>query len=159
MHEISTMTHHFIKLYIRSLMPQDFHENFGRAEDVPLSSHRSFCLWFCAIFLIIGLLHLYYDTSTVIWFTLALLFLAVGLARPSLAAPLNRGWQKLGFLLARLTNPLFLMLIYVTTMVPMGLCMQLLGKDPLRLKPSQKNSFWIERTPPGPAPETMPHQF
>ena len=159
MHEISTMTYHFIKPLSLTLMTQNFHENFGRTEDIPLSSHRSFCFWFSAIFFAIALLHLYWGDELMAWVVVALLFFVVGLLRPSLAAPLNRGWQKLGFLLARLTNPLFLMLIYATTMVPMGVCMRLMGKDPLRLKSSSKDSFWIERTPPGLAPETMPHQF
>ena len=41
-----------------------------------------------------------------------------------------------------------------------GLIMQLLGKDLLRLKfvPEQR-SYWIERTPPGPEPETIEEVF
>jgi len=38
--------------------------------------------------------------------------------------------------------------------------MRALGKDPLRLKRDPKaTSYWIVREPPGPAPETMKHQY
>jgi hypothetical protein len=51
-------------------------------------------------------------------------------------------------------------LVFYLTVFPTGAIMRLLGKDPLRLKrdPAAK-SYWIERTPPGPAPETMSQQF
>ena len=41
-----------------------------------------------------------------------------------------------------------------------GYVMRLLGKDHLNLRwdPAAK-SYWIERRPPGPAPETMKNQF
>jgi hypothetical protein len=38
--------------------------------------------------------------------------------------------------------------------------MRLLGKDPLRLEwDASARTYWVERTPPGPAPETFVDQF
>jgi hypothetical protein len=35
-----------------------------------------------------------------------------------------------------------------------------LGKDPLRLRLDRDAvTYWIERNPPGPPPDTMPRQF
>jgi hypothetical protein len=46
------------------------------------------------------------------------------------------------------------------TIVPIGLILRATGKDPLRLKfDRDAKSYWIPRDPPGPAPDSMPHQF
>ena len=51
-------------------------------------------------------------------------------------------------------------LLLYGTVLPIGLIMRARGKDPLRLKrPSDANTYWIARQPPGPAPETMKDQF
>ena len=51
-------------------------------------------------------------------------------------------------------------IIYVSTVVPVGLILKACGKDLLRLKrePDSK-SYWIDRDPPGPAPGSMTKQF
>lgn len=44
--------------------------------------------------------------------------------------------------------------------MPIGLIMRARGKDLLRLKFDRAaRSYWIERDPPGPPPETMRKQF
>jgi hypothetical protein len=51
-------------------------------------------------------------------------------------------------------------LLFYLTVTPTGLLMRLFRKDPLRLRfDPEAKSYWIERQPPGPAPETMRHQF
>ena len=76
-----------------------------------------------------------------------------------LAAP-NRWWTRLGLLLQRLVSPLMLAVIYFAVITPTGLAMRLLRHDPLRLRPApDAKSYWIERSPPGPAPATMADQF
>jgi hypothetical protein len=53
-----------------------------------------------------------------------------------------------------------MLVVFVTTVVPVGLLMRVLGKDPLRLKPDPATaSYWIDRKPAGPAPATMKNQF
>jgi hypothetical protein len=57
-------------------------------------------------------------------------------------------------------NPVVLGLIYLSTIVPIGLLMRLRGRDLLSLKfDRQAASYWMVREPPGPAPETMIRQF
>ena len=84
----------------------------------------------------------------------------LGLIAPAILAPLNRGWTRLGLLLFKVVNPIVLGLIFLVTIVPIGLLLRAFGKDPLRLKfEPQAPSYWIPRDPPGPAPDSMPHQF
>ena len=85
---------------------------------------------------------------------------ATALIAAPVLAPLNRLWTKLGLLLARIVNPIVLALIYLVAFLPVGLAMRALGHDPLRRKRQPADgSYWIERSPPGPAPDTMRNQF
>jgi Saxitoxin biosynthesis operon protein SxtJ len=89
-----------------------------------------------------------------------LLLVVFGLAAPARLAPLNRAWTQLGLLLFKVVNPVVLGVIYLTTVVPIGLTMRLMGRDLLNLKlDRQAASYWVMRAPPGPAPETMTRQF
>ena len=91
---------------------------------------------------------------------LSVCFLIMGIFKPVLAEPLNRLWAQLGLLMAKVTNPIILGLLYYSTIVPIGVFMRIVGKDPLRLKYDRSaSSYWIARTPSGPAPETMTNQF
>jgi hypothetical protein len=89
----------------------------------------------------------------------AVLLLAAALA-PFLLHPLNRAWTMLGVLLGRVVNPVVMAVLFYLVFTPVGLLLRLLGKDPLRLRwDAQAASYWVERQPPGPPPETMANQF
>ena len=74
-------------------------------------------------------------------------------------APLNRLWARFGAVLHDIVNPVIMGLLFVTSIVPIGLLMRLLGKDFLRLRrdPSAA-TYWI---PCGAAerPDAMKDQF
>ena len=139
---------------------QIFHENL-RQEEVVAGSDRGFGLVFAGVFAIIGAVKLWHGHAVGgIWCAAALVFLILAIARPMLLAPLNRLWLKLGLLLYKVVNPIVMALIFSLTILPTGLLMRLFRKDPLRLKRDpQAHTFWIERRPPGPAPDTMRNQF
>ena len=128
---------------------------------VESSSNRSFGLVFTGFFLIVGLLPLLYGHSLRIWaLALAGVFLVTALAAPSLLAPLNRLWTKLGLLLHRIVSPIALGILFFGVVTPTGLLMRLLGHDPLRLRLDKTaTTYWIVRNPPGPAPESLINQF
>ena len=142
-------------------MTQGFHEDLGRKDEVKGSSDRTFGLVFAVLFAVIGLWPLLGGDAVRIWsLGLAVAFLARALVAPGLLAPLNRLWMRFGLLLHKVVSPLVLGLMFYATVTPIGLIMRLLGKDPLGrgFDPAAK-SYWIERDPPGPAPETMKNQF
>ena len=79
---------------------------------------------------------------------------------PSMLAPLNKGWMRLGFIMFKVINPIIMLAIYVMTIIPIGLMLKLAGKDPIRRKLDENaKSYWIEREPLGPSPESMKNQF
>ena len=91
---------------------------------------------------------------------IAAAFAVVALARPGVLAPLNRLWTRFGLLLHKVVSPLIMGMLFYLTVTPIGLLMRAMGKDPLRLRPDpDAASYWIERDPPGPPPETMKNQF
>jgi hypothetical protein len=139
----------------------DTHENFYTGPEPPTSSDRSFGLVFAVVFLIFGLWPLLRGSTPRLWsLAAAATFLVLALARPKTLAPLNRVWTGVGLLLHRVVNPLAMAFVFYGTVAPIGLVLRLLGKDPLRLRfDPDVRTYWIERQPPGPAPETMTNQF
>jgi hypothetical protein len=88
------------------------------------------------------------------------IFLALALLRPRTLAPVNKLWLMLGLALHACISPVVMALLYYTTVTPVGLLLRLLGKDVLRLRIDRASpTYWIERQPPGPAPDTMRRQF
>ena len=90
----------------------------------------------------------------------AVFFLAATLMRPGLLSPLNRAWTALGLVLHKITNPILLAIVFFGVIMPIGLAMRLAGKDTLGLRGDRTaRSYWRERHPPGPSPDSMTQQF
>lgn len=137
------------------------HEDFSRTHEVKASSNRSFGCVFGAVFLIIAVWPLL-SSGAVRWWSLgvAAAFALVTVAAPKLLTHPNRLWLRLGLLLNQIISPLALGFLFYAVVTPLGMLMRALGKDSLRLRPEgSEKSYWIERTPPGPKPDSMNHQF
>jgi len=137
------------------------HDDFTRDHAVKSSSDRGFGLVFAGFFLIVGLGPLISGGAARWWaLGLAAAFALVALAAPAALAPANRLWTRVGLLLHRIVNPVVTGLLFFVVVTPTGLLMRVFGKDPLRLRwDRQAASYWIERQPPGPPPDTMSRQF
>jgi Saxitoxin biosynthesis operon protein SxtJ len=137
------------------------HEDLTREEEVEGSSDRSFGVVFAVVFLIVALLPLLHS-GAVRWWSVGVsaAFAVVAFTVPSILAVPNRLWMKFGLLLAKIVSPIALGILFYLVFTPIGLLMRLSGKDPMRLKadPNAK-SYWIDREPPGPPPQSMTNQF
>jgi hypothetical protein len=140
----------------------DLHESFHRddAGDA-VAGERAFGLVFATVFGLIALWPLLSGGGIRLWSTaIAAVFLASALLRPALLRPASALWQRLGRAMHHVVSPLVLGMLFYLTVVPTGLVMRALGKDPLRLRFDRAaQSYWIERRPPGPAPESLRNQF
>lgn len=143
-----------------------FHESYHARNEVKGGTDRAFGLTVGGILLVIFLYRWLLGDAGMNWLTLAFLgvgaiLLVLGLVAARLLAPLNRAWTKLGLVLFKVVNPVVMFLIYALTIVPIGVIMRARGHDPLRLKRLDGGgaSYWVERTPPGPAPRSMTEQF
>ena len=137
------------------------HERLVVVEVVSGSSNRSFGFTFAIVFTIVALWPLVRGRSVRGWALIAAAaFLLAALALPRVLAPLSQLWLKFGLFLHACISPIIMGLVFYTTVTPIGLVRRLLGQDPLRLRfDSGAVTYWIERHPPGPAPDTMPRQF
>jgi hypothetical protein len=137
------------------------HESFERHAPVQGSSDRTLGLVFAAVFVIVGVLPLVLGGSVRLWsLAVAGVFLAIALAAPALLGPLNRLWTRFGLLLHKIVSPIVLGIMFFLVVTPIGLVMRALGKDLLRLRfDAAARSYWLDRTPPGPPPESLSDQF
>jgi len=137
------------------------HENFTNQRAVRRGSDRAFGLVFAVIFCLAAVAPLRHGGAVRldligiagVWLVLALLI-------PRALAPLNRLWFRFGLLLHKLVSPVVMSLLFFAVITPAALIIRWLGRDPLRLAFEPKaTSYWMERRPPGPAPDTMRNQF
>lgn len=137
------------------------HEELNRKHAVRGSSDRSFGIVFAVFFALVGLSPLWKHRPVRPWaLALSGLFLIISTLRPAWLHPLNQIWIQLGLLLGRVVNPIVMGLLFFIVVAPIAIILRLLGKDPLRLSlDATLQSYWIDRQPPGPAPETMSNQF
>ncbi|NKB20000.1 MAG: hypothetical protein GKS01_05580 [Alphaproteobacteria bacterium] len=141
------------------------HESFVRDEPVQGSSDRAFGIVFTVVFSLIGLwlwLSPMARDPNAHWYALAIAaaFLLAALIVPRTLAPLNRAWMRFGLLLHKVVNPVIMGLVFFIAVTPTALIMRALGKDPLRRQlDKDAKTYWIDRAPPGPDPDSMPHQF
>ena len=111
------------------------------------SSEKSFGILFFIVFAIIGLYPLLSFNFVRVWaLAIALIFLFLGLTKPSVLKPLNTGWIKLGEILGKIIAPIVMLLVFFIVITPIGLMLRLFGKDILGLKFSEKvKTYWVTK--------------
>ena len=140
---------------------QHTHERLVGDNESHGSSDRAFGVIFGVMFTLIGLWPLFHGERPH-WWSLVVGWscLLLALVRPQTLSPLNRYWLKVGRLLQRVMTTVVTGLLFYTVVTPTGLLLRLFGKDLLQLRRDPNaTSYWIERQPPGPAPESMRNQF
>ncbi|MEA2906228.1 MAG: hypothetical protein QOI12_3615 [Alphaproteobacteria bacterium] len=121
-------------------------------------SNRRFGLLFGLVCLAVFGWGRWHGSGRIGWLVAAVVLLLIAVAMPRILDPLKRLWLKAGGFLHVLVSPVLLAGFYYVGVTPIGLLMRLLGKDPLRRKPGH-GTYWVERRPPGPDPQTMPELF
>ena len=129
-----------------------------------LPSERSFGLLFGAVFALLAAYGWFFKGwSSMLALALvgvALAFVLVGFVAPKILRPLNWLWFQLGQLLGKIVSPIVLGAIFFLLLTPVSLVTRLFGRDELCLKrKASQTSYWLDRAPPGPAPESFKNQF
>jgi len=122
---------------------------------------RTFGLIFTAIFLIIACWPLFSGNDLRRWaLVLAAGFCVPALLFPKILAPLNSLWAKFGLIMHKIVNPVLMGLVFFIAVLPTGIIIRLLGKDPMRRKfNANTTSYWIEREPNSLSKESFDNQF
>lgn len=137
------------------------HESFERVEDIQRGSNRGFGLVFVVVFALLAAYSAWRGGASWPWWAAAGGILAiVTLLFPDVLEPFNRLWMRLALALSKIVTPVIMAVLFFGAVLPTGLIMRLLRKDLLRLTWNHDaRSYWIERQPPGPPPESMKNQF
>lgn len=125
------------------------HERLDREHEVAVSSERGFGLVFAGVFAAVaGVRAWYAHWDAAWWFAIAVVFALLALFWTAPLAPLNRFWAGVGRVLHAVVNPILMGLLFVVSIVPIGLLTRLLGKDFLRLRRDPAaETYWIACDP------------
>jgi hypothetical protein len=143
-------------------MATGLHEEFARDYQVEAASNKRFGLVVGAILLLFGCVRAYFH-GEIGWFSallggIGLILILAALIKPDVLAPANRGWNKLGLILHKVTNPLFLGAMYAIAIVPTGLMMRAFGVDPMNRKRGG-STYWIAREKSGSTAQSLEKPF
>jgi len=127
----------------------------------PLPSNRKFGWLFAVAF---GLLAAHAEwVSHSAWAApllgAAIVFAALTAFFPESLTPFNRFWFQLGEIMGKIVSPVVLGIIFFFLVTPVAAIARLAGRDPLNMKKRSVTSYWIERHPNGPQPDSYKNQF
>lgn len=133
-----------------------------KVESLNLPSNRNFGFLFAGVFALLSAYAAYQGSASSKvygWLIAGVIVGLIAVTAPNLLTPFNKAWMKLGELMGKVVSPLVLGVIFFVLITPVALIGRLLGRDELRLKKANVNSYWIDRVPPGPAGESFKNQF
>ena len=133
-----------------------------KIKKIKLPSNKSFGLTFSIIFFIFFLINIFYFYSlqnSILLLSFSLFLLVISLYKPNIFYLLNKLWMNFGFVLFKITNPFILLIVYVVSIIPIGLIMKLFRYNPLKIKSKKRKTFWINRTAKDIDPKSLEQQF
>lgn len=127
-----------------------------------LPDERRFGILFAVIFAAAGGYAFFQGANvnlTIVLSCTAVVLAAVSLLSPGLLAPFNRAWFVFGLLLGKVVGPVVLGAIFFLLITPVAIVARLAGRDELRLRERNVDSYWIDRNPVGPDSGSFKNQF
>jgi hypothetical protein len=88
------------------------------------------------------------ETVPIVFAVLGGALLAAGLVVPSKLGPVQRGWMAMALAISRVTTPILMAVVYYLTVLPIGLFMRAVGRNPL-VRAERAGGFWVERPAEG----------
>ena len=120
--------------------------NIMKNNEIKISSNKSFGIVFAIVFFLIGLWPIIKSDDIRIWsLIVSIIFLILGIMNSSILTPLNKIWFRFGIFLGNFIAPVVMGIIFFFVVTPIGLIMRLLGRDLIKLKKNNENSYWIEK--------------
>ena len=126
-----------------------------------LPSNKNFGLFFSGIFVLVAVYaHLKFRSEFAVFALISsTLFAVAAFLTPQILTPLNRLWFCLGLLLGKIVSPIVLVLLFFLLITPVSLVTRLFGRDELKIKQRTVESYWVDRSPPGPPSESFKKQY
>ena len=125
------------------------HESLSSFRKVSAGSERKFGITVGLILAVLAIWPLVKHHHPRWWMlTIGCALLVFGIVAPRILAPVNKLWFRLGMLLATVTNPIAMGLMFFFAVVPFGWYLRWRGRDLLRLRRDRETaSYWISREP------------
>jgi hypothetical protein len=126
-----------------------------------LPTNRKFGWFFAALFALLWA-YAYWKVWTEVAITgiiFSALFSVTTLVAPHLLTTLNRLWFGLGLMLGKMVSPIVLGVIFFMLITPISLIMRMFGRDELKMKKRSVDSYWVNRSPPGPPADSFKNQY
>lgn len=84
-------------------------------------------------------------SSSLIFLSLAGIFLICAFYFPQALRPVEKAWMKFGEKMGTVTTAIILLLTYFLVIAPLGMAMRIFGKDLLFIRPDPSAAtFWID---------------
>jgi hypothetical protein len=81
-----------------------------------------------------------------------------GLLVPWALTPVYRAWMGLARVISKVTTPIFLGIVYFVVIMPIGLLMRMLGRNPM-VHPVRSESYFVDRAPGTTRRSNLERQF
>jgi hypothetical protein len=119
-----------------------------RLDNSKLPSNKKFGYFFSVVFLIAATYFFYSKNQSLGYFLiiLALLFIIAAFVNAKFLSPLNKLWMSLGLLLGKIISPIVLGFIFFVFFTSYAIIMRIMGRDQLRLKIKNNQSYWTIRS-------------
>ena len=126
-----------------------------------LPSDRQFGRFFASVFAALSVYGYWKEwrIAALLSLVVAVSFFVVTLWAAKSLGPLNRLWYEFGVLLHKIFSPFVLGIIFFVVLTPVAFITRLWGRDELKIKPRSVKSYWVDRVPPGPLPDSFKNQF
>ena len=112
-----------------------------------ITEEVKFGITFIILFLILIIYFFYNNSYIPIYFLVpVILFIFISIfINKSLLKYLMEKWMRFAILISKVMNPIIMCIIYITTVVPIGLFMRIFRVDSLKLKKKNKKTYWQNR--------------
>ena len=113
-----------------------------------LPSNRKFGIFFTLVLALFAV-YFYVTSNMILTYTFlltSLTLLGVSIVKADVLFPLNKLWMKFGFLLGKIINPIVIGIIFFVLITPFGFIMRVFGRDELRLRLKNNNTYWKNRS-------------
>jgi hypothetical protein len=129
-----------------------------------MASNRSFGTFFSLVFFAFSAFFVFGGGGpnlrlAAVFGVLASLLAILAYRYPSSLESFNQAWYHFGLLLGKVFSPLLLGLIFFLLITPTSMITRLFGRDELKMRRRNVVTYWVDRDPVGPSPESFKNQF
>jgi len=112
-----------------------------------MPSNKKFGLFFAVVWLLIGVYFTIKGNQffLTLFMSAAGVFLCAAWFSPDILEPLNKLWFRFGLLLGAISSPIILSILFFMLITPIALIGRVFGRDSLRLKSKQLDTYWIDK--------------